>query len=166
MPVMLEACPALGLQVWVEETCIDQADFTQVLAKLADFAEEDACRTCVMLLPAVRDVHHVPVFPQPPFRLTNLPPGIRALPNPATFSVNEIVIGTATSDTLKQACYLRGIVMYIQEVCRGRHAQTGVPGPCLKAIALRCEPAQKLCLPSVAMSFAMHRRGAPTAEAT
>ena len=88
---------------WVEETGINQVDAPQVLAKLADFVEEEACRTSIVLLPAVRDVHHIPVFPQPPFRLTNLPPGIRALPNPATFSVNEIVIGTATPDTLKQA---------------------------------------------------------------
>lgn len=73
----------------------------QVLNKLRDFVEEDSCRTSVVLLPSIRDVHHDPVFPQPPFR-SALPPSIRALTNPATFRVNEVVIGAATADTLKQ----------------------------------------------------------------
>ena len=83
----------------------------QVLNKLRDFAEEDICRTSILLLPSIRDVHHDPVFPQPPFQST-LPPSIRALTNPATFRVNEVVIGAATADTLKQVrpCCLPGLL--------------------------------------------------------
>jgi len=73
----------------------------QVLNKLRDFVEEDSCRTQVVLLPSIRDVQHDPVFPQPPFR-SALPPSIHTLTNPATFRVNEVVIGAATPDTLKQ----------------------------------------------------------------
>ena len=73
----------------------------QVLKKLRGFVEEGRCRTTIVLLPSIRDVHHDPVFPQPPFR-SALPAGIRALTNPATFRVNEVVVGAATADTLKQ----------------------------------------------------------------
>lgn len=63
--------------------------------------EEGACRTEIVLVPSIRDVHHDPVFPQPPFRCA-LPRGIRAHTNPATFRVNEVVVGAAAPDTLKQ----------------------------------------------------------------
>ena len=82
-----------------EEACL------QVLNKLRDFVGEGSCRTSIVLLPSIRDVHHDPVFPQPPFR-SALPPSISTLTNPATFRVNEVVIGAATSDTLKQVSLL------------------------------------------------------------
>jgi hypothetical protein len=161
--MMREACLAFGSMPsswparWVEETGINQVDAAQVLAKLADFVEEEACRTIIVLLPAVRDVHHVPVFPQPPFRLTNLPPGIRALPNPATFSVNEIVIGTATSDTLKQAWHLHGAMSLThhgglsRKLCTNSSSWAKPESHCLPLQACA-----KLCLPSAGMSFVMH----------
>ena len=73
----------------------------QVLAKLRDFVEEDSCRTSIVLLPSIRDVHHDLVFPQPPFQ-SALPGSIHTLTNPATFRVNDITIGGATHDVLKQ----------------------------------------------------------------
>lgn len=161
--MMREACLASGSVPsswparWVQETGIKQVDAAQVLAKLADFVEEEACRTSIVMLPAVRDVHHVPVFPQPPFRLTNLPPGICAMPNPATFSVNEIVIGTATSDTLKQAWHLLHRAMSLTtEVRRGSWAQNNSTWAKPESYCLTLQACAKLCLPSVGMSFMMH----------
>lgn len=162
--MMLEACSASGSVPsswparWVQETGTNQGDAAQVLAKLADFVEEDACRTSIVLLPAVRDVHHVPVFPQPPFRLTNLPPGICTLPNPATFSVNEIVIGTATSDTLKQACYLLRAMSLTHHGGSSRKLYTD--SRTWAKPESQCNPPQasaKLCLPSADTSFVVHQ---------
>ena len=80
----------------------------QVIAKLRDFVEEERCRSSIVLLPSVRDVHHDLVFPQPPFE-SALPRSIHTLTNPATFRVNEITIGGATHDVLKQVGAMLGL---------------------------------------------------------
>lgn len=54
----------------------------QVLDQLAAFSAGKGAGTQVLLLPSVKDVHHHPVFPQPPFALAQ--PGVRGLPSPAT----------------------------------------------------------------------------------
>ena len=72
----------------------------QVLEPLAAFAAGTG--TQVLLVPSTRDAHADPVFPQPPLPRAGLPGGPRMLPNPATFRVNEVVIGVTTPDYLKQ----------------------------------------------------------------
>lgn len=89
------------------KTCIEHIALPlQVLDKLRDFVEDDSCRTRILLLPSVRDVHHDPVFPQPPLQST-LPESIQTLTNPATFRVNEVVVGAASPDILKQVSLKR-----------------------------------------------------------
>lgn len=54
-------------------------------------------------MPSGRDAHADPVFPQAAFPAPHgLPASVRLLPNPATFRANEIVIGAASPDFLKQ----------------------------------------------------------------
>lgn len=56
----------------------------------------------IALVPSPRDVHHDAVFPVAPLALPpGAPPNLHALPNPATFRVNEVVLGVATPDLLK-----------------------------------------------------------------
>ncbi|PWW79524.1 DNA polymerase alpha, subunit B [Tuber magnatum] len=60
-------------------------------------------RSLVILVPSVRDIvsKHVS-FPQEQFkrRQFDLPMNVRCLPNPATFSINEIAISVSTNDIL------------------------------------------------------------------
>ena len=77
----------------------------QVMDRLVDFAA-DCPTTWVLLVPSTRDAHHDPVFPQSAMHEHSLPRGIMQLHNPATFSVNEIVIGVSSPDFLKQVLVL------------------------------------------------------------
>ncbi|CAZ83810.1 unnamed protein product [Tuber melanosporum] len=59
-------------------------------------------RSMVLLVPSVRDVvsGHIS-FPQEQFKRRQLElPNVRCLPNPATFSINEIVFSVSTNDIL------------------------------------------------------------------
>ncbi len=69
--------------------------------RLVDFVAESP-RTHVLLVPSTRDAHHDPVFPQSAMLDHALPRGIMELPNPATFQVNEVVVGVSSTDFLKQ----------------------------------------------------------------
>lgn len=73
---------------------------SQVAVRLTEFAESQGGRTRVVLVPSTRDVHHDPVFPQPPLGEVA---GATALANPATFSCNEVVFGCSSADWL-MAC--------------------------------------------------------------
>lgn len=74
----------------------------QVVSRVEEYARGPGARGRVALVPSPRDVHHDAVFPAPPLAW---PPGAPAnltlLPNPATFRVNEVVVGVATPDVLK-----------------------------------------------------------------
>ncbi len=87
----------------------------QVVDRLDEFLEGAGSTCQVVLVPSTRDVHHSPVFPQPPLPLesvpTRHPQQVTLLPNPATFACNEVVVGVVTSDVVK---HLSG-----QEVQRG-----------------------------------------------
>lgn len=90
-------------------------DALQVIDKLDSFLDGPGANSHVVLVPSIHDVHHSPVFPQPPLSLDALgsrhPQAYTCLPNPATFSCNEVTIGVVTSDVVK---HLSG-----QEVQRG-----------------------------------------------
>ena len=55
----------------------------------------------VVLLPAVRDVHHDPVFPQPRFRDGAFGPQVTCVGNPGVFRCNELVVGAMAHDVVK-----------------------------------------------------------------
>jgi len=60
----------------------------------------------VLLVPSLRDVHHAPIYPQPPFpsalpsRLAHLSRHMHFLPNPARFTLNGITIAGSSLDAL------------------------------------------------------------------
>ena len=60
----------------------------------------------VVLLPAVRDAHHLSVFPQPALPAADfsmLPEGqVTCVGNPGLFRVNELLVGCTSHDILKQ----------------------------------------------------------------
>ena len=60
--------------------------------------------TQVVVLPALRDVHHVPVFPQPKFAAAILDKEVRKhlhlLPNPASFEAGGYTFGCSSLDTM------------------------------------------------------------------
>ena len=60
--------------------------------------------TQVVVLPALRDVHHVPVFPQPKFATAILDKEVRKhlhlLPNPASFEAGGYTFGCSSLDTM------------------------------------------------------------------
>ncbi|UPQ97782.1 subunit B of DNA polymerase alpha [Chloropicon primus] len=61
--------------------------------------------TKVVLVPSVRDVHHDPAYPQPPFRTNGMPGDVRekiiCAPNPAVVSCSGVTIGATSHDILK-----------------------------------------------------------------
>ena len=75
-----------------------------MLEPLRAFAEGPGAATHVLLMPSARDAHADPVFPQPPLPgpARPLPGRVRMLPNPATFRLNELVVGASAPDYLKE----------------------------------------------------------------
>ena len=57
------------------------------------------CGTLPIVLPAVRDVHHWPVFPQPALQAADAE-NIFFLDNPAMFSCQNCSFGIVTSEVL------------------------------------------------------------------
>lgn len=56
------------------------------------------CRSLqVALVPAVRDATHHPLTPAPPLALPAAPPGLHALQNPASFTVDAAAAGTSAA---------------------------------------------------------------------
>lgn len=78
----------------------------QVVQKLTEFSSQ-CPGTRILLAPSTRDAHALPVFPQPPMRVSPASGaaaaavGITWLENPATFRLNEITFGLVTADVLK-----------------------------------------------------------------
>eukprot|EP00887_Chlorella_sp_A99_P006184 scaffold3.g6184.t1 len=78
---------------------------SRVVAQLEKFCSSPAGRqTRVLLLPAVRDVHHDPLFPQPPLEAVAVPGreegAVLPVANPATLQLNEVVLGCSSADWL------------------------------------------------------------------
>ena len=79
----------------------------QVVSRLAAFAEARAAAGAashvppILLVPSVRDATGLPTFPSPPLALpAGTPACVHALPNPATFRLNEVLVGATASDPL------------------------------------------------------------------
>lgn len=77
-----------------------------MLARLQEWQAGAGYSPRIVLLPALRDAHHAPVFPQPP-----LPTGsagaapadgapLLSLPNPSTFSCGGVTLAAVTYDAL------------------------------------------------------------------
>jgi len=78
----------------------------------------------VVLVPAIKDVHHRPVYPQPPFaaRLEAAArPYIHFAPNPATLDVGGVRFGCCTLDVL--------MMLTQQEIARAPPPADGAPPP-------------------------------------
>jgi DNA polymerase alpha subunit B len=73
---------------------------TQVIAQLEAFSERVDGATQVLLIPSPRDVHHDLVFPQGPLTQANITQAnvIKNLANPATFAINDVVVGCSSVD--------------------------------------------------------------------
>ncbi|XP_066426318.1 DNA polymerase alpha subunit B [Molothrus aeneus] len=58
----------------------------------------------LVLVPSLRDVSHPPVYPQPPFSLSDLPKEDRArvllVPDPCTLDIDGVVLGLTSTDLL------------------------------------------------------------------
>ncbi|XP_065915346.1 DNA polymerase alpha subunit B-like [Dysidea avara] len=65
----------------------------------------DSKHTQVVVLPSLRDVHHTPVYPQPPFITTSehnkASHGISFMSDPCVLVVNGIVMGMTSTDIIK-----------------------------------------------------------------
>jgi len=75
----------------------------QVRDHVETFLQRRDCSTRVVLVPAQRDVHHHPVFPQPPLSSGAFdPPGaVSCLPNPASWTAGGVAYGACTTDVLR-----------------------------------------------------------------
>ena len=69
--------------------------------------------TRVLVVPSLRDIHHIPVYPQPSFNIHNTQytslftsyiesHKLQLLSNPSTVSINDITIGISHSDCIQQ----------------------------------------------------------------
>ncbi|KAA6421903.1 MAG: DNA polymerase alpha subunit B [Trebouxia sp. A1-2] len=103
------------VQAGMLEESYEDVFASQVIDRLDDYLDSAGSSCHVVLVPSTWDVHHHPVFPQPPFLPeavpTRHPQQFTLLSNPGTFACNEVVVGVVTSDVIK---HLSG-----QEVQRG-----------------------------------------------
>ena len=100
-----------------------------MLRLLEDFVQEQLDAggpvTQVVVLPALRDVHHVPVFPQPKFGANIHSKEVRKhlhmLPNPASFEAGGYTFACSSLDTM--------MLLTQQELSRMAPVQPGQKGP-------------------------------------
>lgn len=67
----------------------------QVIQRLLAITE----KTSIILLPSIRDVHHLPVFPQPAMQVSGTE-NMHFMDNPSMFSCQNSFFGAVTSDVL------------------------------------------------------------------
>jgi len=89
--------------------------FESMMRDLVERLREAGCgQTRVMIIPSTADVHHVPVFPQPPFEVQNTEglEQVTFLPNPCVVAVAGTTIAACSADVLQQLseseCYIEG----------------------------------------------------------
>eukprot|EP00884_Botryococcus_braunii_P008651 jgi/Botrbrau1/17788/Bobra.0127s0039.1 len=73
----------------------------EVLQRLRAVVRAHGSQTQFVVIPSIRDAHAEPAFPQPALRNGVAEAGIHFLPNPCTFSVNGVTVGTCTHDVLR-----------------------------------------------------------------
>ncbi|ELU04244.1 hypothetical protein CAPTEDRAFT_95153, partial [Capitella teleta] len=56
--------------------------------------------TKFVLVPSQRDVHHLPVYPQPPFSFSKPVSGLYFASDPSTLSIDGVIIGITSTDIL------------------------------------------------------------------
>lgn len=54
----------------------------------------------IIVVASLRDANHHPVYPTPPYRIRDEYPNLTFMPDPCMFSINGLVIGATTADTL------------------------------------------------------------------
>ncbi|XP_058678426.1 DNA polymerase alpha subunit B [Ammospiza caudacuta] len=88
------------------ESCQLLSPFSDVfrlcLRTIIEGTRSSGCQ--LVLVPSLRDVSHLPVYPQPPFAFPELPKEDRArvllLPEPCTLDVDGVVLGLSSTDLL------------------------------------------------------------------
>ena len=58
----------------------------------------------IFVIPSNNELHHIPVYPTPPFSCNAFEKNVHFLPNPSVIEINDIVIGVSTSDVLFEMC--------------------------------------------------------------
>lgn len=72
-----------------------------VVSRIAAAAEQLKASTQFIVVPSIADVAHpFPLLPQPPFASATWPKSVLCYPNPACFSLNEVVFAVGTVDVL------------------------------------------------------------------
>ncbi len=122
----------------------------QVLAPLREYTAGADVPPRVLLVPSTRDVHHAAVYPQPPFpRDAGADTLLDVLPNPATFSLNEIVVGSASVGAGAPAGAQKGtdtlFALAAQQAGRG-----AMPGDGLSTLAMHVIGQRRLAWMGVA----------------
>ncbi|XP_073306796.1 uncharacterized protein [Primulina huaijiensis] len=81
----------------------DEMFEVEILGKLQDYVEYMGSAVRVILIPSIRDANHDFVFPQPAFNIqpTDFNHQIHSMPNPGTFSANEVKVACCNVDILK-----------------------------------------------------------------
>ncbi|KAK9805391.1 hypothetical protein WJX73_010376 [Symbiochloris irregularis] len=80
------------------EEPFDKLFTTKVLEPVREHCMDHG--TQAVMLPSTRDVHHEPLFPQPPFHLDGGGDVVMA-PNPAMLQVGPVTVGAVTTDVLR-----------------------------------------------------------------
>lgn len=74
----------------------------EVLWPLNEWQQQPDVQCSVVLVPSLRDVHHTPVFPQPPFNLAGMASEhLLSAPNPSSVLCGHLSMAAVTHDVLR-----------------------------------------------------------------
>ncbi|XP_054426587.1 DNA polymerase alpha subunit B [Pteronotus mesoamericanus] len=88
------------------ENCLLTSPFEEVFKQCLRTITEGtrSSGSHLIFVPSLRDVHHEPVYPQPPFSYSDLPPEdkkrVQFVSDPCSLSVNGVVFGLTSTDLL------------------------------------------------------------------
>lgn len=95
-----------GVELFTTATYSELFDdlMNEIIARLTDI------QTRIVIVPSTRDIHHTPVYPQPPFKINSSASyysavntgKLQMLSNPTTVSINDVTFGISSSDCLQQ----------------------------------------------------------------
>lgn len=79
-----------------------EAIFSRCIESIVDGTKSTGCR--LVFVPSQRDVHHQPIYPQPPFTLPNLSKDqaqrVTLTPDPCTLLIDGVTVGFTSTDIL------------------------------------------------------------------